>query len=852
MSLPTAAGPPASPDYTPTLPPIPAATAAPGVDGVCVPGYEVLGELGRGGMGVVYRARQVAAGRVVALKMILGGSHAGEGELLRFRTEAEAIARLQHPHIVQVYEVGQHQGLPFFSLEYCGGGTLDKKLAGTPLPPGEAARLVETLARAVQAAHDRQVIHRDLKPANVLLTEDGTPKVTDFGLAKKLDKAGQTQSGSILGTPSYMAPEQAGGRRQDVGPAADVYALGAILYECLTGRPPFKAATPLDTVLQVLSEEPVPPRRLQGKTPRDLETITLKCLQKDPRKRYASARELAEDLRRFTAGEPIRARPAAWWERGAKWVRRRPAVAGLLAACAAAVLTLAAGGWQYGVERNRHARVLEAALEEAQQQRQAARKEHDRAQAHLNKALQAVDRLLQPLNDGRLAPVPQLQEPRRQMLESALDFYRGFLAQEGSDPGVRRDAARGYFRSALLHLWLGQTDEAEREAAEALALQKALVADFPERPEYRYDLARTHGALGHVCSLNLRGDGASEAYRQELELSDSLVAEYPGEAAYREALIDAHRNLGMLGVAKDPAPAEKHLRQAVEQAELLVQKHPSSPERECLLASAHAHLGQVLFVQNRVAEAAAELDRAWARLGPKDGKPPRSAAEYPATRALVLAYRGGSALRQGQLKEAEPLLRDGVAAYEQLVELAPQFFPHRLQLVQALTYQAMLYEKTGRPVLAEASWQKAVDAGEQTARALPALPWLAALADNPRVQRWLLGVGRGEYAPIMAEVRRQAARPNLQGPYAYNLACVSAQAAAAARSDERVPSAERAARVEEYARGAMALLARAQTAGYFHQPGALAHTRTDSDLDPLRQREDFRQWLSRLEQAAAP
>jgi serine/threonine protein kinase len=234
-----------------------------------VPGYEILCELGRAAMGVVYQARQAKPNRLVALKLILAGGHASEADLARFATEAEAIARLQHPNIVQVHEVGAHDGQPFFSLEFCAGGSLDRKLAGTPLPPSEAAWLVETLARAVHAAHRAHVIHRDLKPANVLLTEDGTPKITNFGLARKLDDVGQTQSGAIVGTPPYMAPEQAAGKSKEIGPAAVVYALGAILYECLTGRPPFKAATPLDTLLQVLSHEPVPPSRLQSKTPRE-------------------------------------------------------------------------------------------------------------------------------------------------------------------------------------------------------------------------------------------------------------------------------------------------------------------------------------------------------------------------------------------------------------------------------------------------------------------------------------------------------------------------------------------------------------------------------------------------------
>jgi WD40 repeat protein len=346
--------------WTAVVPP-PAPLAVPRA----VPGYEILCELGRGGMGVVYKAHHVALNRVVALKMILSGGHAGPEELARFHGEAKAVACLKHPNVVQVYGVGESGGLPYFSLEYLEGGSLDKKLAGTPLPPGEAAALVEALARAMAAAHAAGLVHRDLKPANVLLAADGTPKITDFGLAKKLDEAGQTATGAVMGTPSYMAPEQAGGKKGEIGPAVDVYALGAILYECLTGRPPFKAASALDTLMQVVSDEPVPPRQLQSRTPRDLETICLKCLQKDRAKRYASALQLAEDLRRVQAGEPIRARPVGQVERGWRWCRRNPVVAGLVGAVAATLLlgTALATGlavWALG-ERDRADRNAAAA-----------------------------------------------------------------------------------------------------------------------------------------------------------------------------------------------------------------------------------------------------------------------------------------------------------------------------------------------------------------------------------------------------------------------------------------------------------------------------------------------------------
>jgi WD40 repeat protein len=326
-----------------------------------VPGYELLSELGGGGMGVVYWAWQNSLTRTVALKMIRAGADAGPDELARFRLEAEAVSRLQHPHIVQVYEVGQADRGPYLALEYVDGGSLARRLAGTPLPARQAARLVELLARAVQYAHQRGVVHRDLTPANVLLASGDAhegillgghgdaryyqPKVTDFGLAKLLIGGGPTltHSGAVLGTPSYMAPEQAAGQGKEVGRAADVYALGAILYECLTGRPPFKAETPLKTLLQVQSIEPVPPSRLQPKLPRDLTTICLKCLEKEPGKRYPSAEALAEDLRRFLAGEAIRARPVGPAGRLWRWCRRNPAVAGLAAAVVLLLVALTTG-----------------------------------------------------------------------------------------------------------------------------------------------------------------------------------------------------------------------------------------------------------------------------------------------------------------------------------------------------------------------------------------------------------------------------------------------------------------------------------------------------------------------------
>jgi eukaryotic-like serine/threonine-protein kinase len=324
-----------------------------------VPGYEILSEIARGGMGVVYKARQKNLNRLVALKMILHGAYAGTEELQRFRSEARAIAQLAHPNIVQIHEVGEHDGQPYIALEYVDGGSLDRKLAQQLMGPREAAAFLTQLARAVHAVHQRGILHRDLKPANILLSfgrkptasmesarndeslgdasrlHEAIPKIADFGLAKRdtsLAAAGAetagaaalTQTGAVMGTPCYMAPEQAEGKLSKIGPATDVYALGAILYECITRRPPFRADTPHETLRMVCCTDPVAPRRLNSAVPRDLETICLKCLRKEPSARYATALELATDLQRFLDGEPIQARRAGLLERSVRIARRHP------------------------------------------------------------------------------------------------------------------------------------------------------------------------------------------------------------------------------------------------------------------------------------------------------------------------------------------------------------------------------------------------------------------------------------------------------------------------------------------------------------------------------------------------
>ncbi|HTU20630.1 MAG TPA: protein kinase [Gemmataceae bacterium] len=383
-----------------------------------IPGYEIVARLGRGGMGVVYKAWQFSLKRFVALKMLREGAWADGEQRARFRGEAEAAARLRHPHIVQIHEIGEHDGWCYLALEYIEGGSLAERLRQGPLSRGEAVRLVEQVARAVHAAHEAGVIHRDLTPANILLAVDGSPRISDFGLAKRLDSdATQTYSGVILGTPAYMAPEQAAGQSKHVGVSTDVYSLGAILYELLAGRPPFWAPSPVETMNLVLSEEPISARRYDARLPRDLDTICLKCLQKETRRRYASAEELAEDLRRWQSGEPIRARRSSPWERAAKWTRRRPAAAALFAVLLLSFLGAVFGGIWHTLE-------LEQALQYAREQQAEAWRQEQRVlerEQELEQQLHALDvRIAQRLwRHGHVSQALQRLERHKPPLDTA-------------------------------------------------------------------------------------------------------------------------------------------------------------------------------------------------------------------------------------------------------------------------------------------------------------------------------------------------------------------------------------------------------------------------------------------------
>jgi tetratricopeptide (TPR) repeat protein len=495
--------------------------------------YEIIREIARGGMGVVFQARQITLNRPVALKMILTGQLADETDVRRFYTEAEAAANLDHPGIVPVYEVGQHEGQHYFSMGYVEGQSLSQRLAGGPLPAREAAELIRHVAEAIEYAHQRGVIHRDLKPANILLDRNGNARVTDFGLAKKIQgDSGLTGSGQIMGTPSYMPPEQAGGKRGEVGPAADVYALGATIYALVTGRPPFHAATAMDTVIQVLSDEPVPPRRLNPSVPRDLETICLKCLQKDPAKRYVGAAALGEDLRRFLSGEPITARTVGRAEKSWRWCQRNPAVAALAGGIA---LTLVAGTIVATYFALRATRGERLALQNAAE-----------ARAVLSFLRTKVLAAARPKDqEGGLG----INATVREAVDAAeADIQQSFADQPTVEASIRSTLGSSY-------RYLGEPKRAVRQDQRGLELrQKFLGLDHPDTLQAMTELARSYFEAGRIAdSLSLSEQALKRIegrlgpnHPDTLEAVNNLATAYQATGRFADGLALFERRLNRL------------------------------------------------------------------------------------------------------------------------------------------------------------------------------------------------------------------------------------------------------------------------------------------------------------------
>ena len=559
-------------------------------------GFQMLEPLGRGGMGIVYLAWQPSLQRHVALKMMARGGLAQPEDIRRFQREAEAAASLKHENIVQVYEVGELDGSPYIAMELVKGCTLSKYLAGGPMPVDSAVQLSIQIARAIQHAHSKSIIHRDLKPSNILLEgcylyeesntnrdskNDLHPKIVDFGLAKRvgqLDNA--TLTGDLIGTPSYMSPEQAFGDTQAIGVGSDIYSLGAILYEALVGRPPFQGSGPLETVEQVRSQEPVRPTSLRAGIPRDVETICLKCLEKLPAQRYARATDLLEDLLRFQGGLPIAARQTGWMMRATKWAKRRPTLAALVA-----TLALCAAGWLATEIVHNHS--MRLALEGTQQ-------EKARANTNFQFAIRSIEQMLDRVGFDQMMDRPAMEEVRADLLTDAVNFYSELLStQPESDVDSKRLYYRALSRQGSILRTLGRNDAARESLRQAIDLQSHLLKEYPKDSELQHELAVSHTNYGLV-------DHNADSFRSAIELLSEIQSTLP---ICRRDLAQAMSNLGTATSTMDEQ--ESHHLNALQLRQELLAEAPEDSQLQFGLAQTYYNLG-LLYIRTHRLHAGAE------------------------------------------------------------------------------------------------------------------------------------------------------------------------------------------------------------------------------------------------------
>jgi serine/threonine-protein kinase len=675
--------------------------------------FRIVRELGRGTFGMVFLALDPELRREVALKVPRPEALITPELRERFVREARAAAGLDHPNLVAVYEAGTVGPICYLASAYCPGITLAGwlKQRAQSVPVRLAAELVATLAAAVHHAHGRGVVHRDLKPANVLLqtTHDDrepetetktpslyfTPKITDFGLAKLTRDAGvgpattsegQTVSGAIVGTPYYMAPEQAGGHNKEVGPAADVYSLGAILYELLTGSPPFRGETTLDTLEQVRTSPPVLPSRVRPKLPRDLETICLKCLEKSPWKRYPSAAALANDLRAFLAGAPIQARPVRFWERGLKWAQRRPAVALLvLVSCSAALLAtrsnlgllLAVGSVALvallSVTLHYTARLHQA---QADLQREQAASDQLRQQAddHLQQTVRALEEAVgRGIHDEQLKM--RSAERVRELLQSLIGLQQRLASQMAEDPCTQ--AARGwtFARLAQLSLESGSEQDSLRLYDEALARLRSVARDHPDVSDYRAMLARALSRQAALWTRTGQPKSAEYAFREALGLQHQLVQDHPTVPEYQVDLADSLTNLGNLFLAlRQPKAAEEAYGSALKSLRQLPPSRLAAPKHQVSLANLHTNLGHAYAKQGRLKEVEA-AHREAARILDQVNRDPRPGMEVPYRLAVTYQNLGRVYRKTRRFQAAEVVLERSLQLLEQLVQDDPNRNP---------------------------------------------------------------------------------------------------------------------------------------------------------------------------------
>jgi tetratricopeptide (TPR) repeat protein/tRNA A-37 threonylcarbamoyl transferase component Bud32 len=769
------------------------------------PGHEILAEIGRGGMGVVYKARDADLGRIVAIKTIAEGQHATRAQRERFRSEAQAVARLRHPNIIAIHAVGEHEDRPYLSLEFAEGGSLGQRLAEKPMAPREAAELLETLARAVHAAHQAGVLHRDLKPSNVLLTAEGVPKISDFGLAKMVDaESERTASGQVMGSPSYMSPEQAEGRSKHVGPAADIYALGAILYQALTGRPPFLGESALETLKLVTSSDAVSPRKFRPDVPPDLETICLKCLEKDPSKRYPTALALADDLRRFLDGRAIVARPASAAERCVRWCRRNPRLAAVSSLLVATVLVAAAA---FAVMVYRHNRELRADYLDSRT---------------------TIRAMIKRAEDRRFDGVPKLLELRGDLLEEATSFYDRILARTGAtDPVIRADAANAWSEAALVQYQRGHTTEAETMVRRALQAIRELRSGREDNVEHLGVEAQCLNRLGaYLLVLGKPKDAVAES-AEAVRVADVMAEIARLDLSGQELRALCHHNhANVLLELKRTSEAAGHYKKALEIRERMdPRKLPGLMQR---ISQSYLNLGIVRKVEGDLAGAEAEFRRAADKLHTEapDVRLPGETIDID----LGVVHANWSALliESGKYQEAIDNLDPVIERIDAYRDLESTDAGARRTSLALHGNRAIALSALGRYADSLQEWEEVYKLSDQPAPVKIRAGLGLELARNRQLDRAL---------PLADGVKQTE---GVAGDDCYTLSCLYSISAKIVRDDPSITEEQRNELVESHTGNAKRWLKAAIQSGYSLDPLERDRVKADADLEILRGLPEFR------------